>query len=377
MYSFKMIIRNMFNNVKVNISSEIYDTYDSEITAEFIILHKILLNFIVQIYGVYNLLFIVIGLVFYDRIGLDSYIGIFEIIFALFFLYSFNHWNEFYKKHINFFIGLIIFQFIIFTYIQYSYSENIVGFLPLIFSITISAITIIKYNKIYNWILFTILSLDIIASKFIYNESLIKLTILTVENVFIYYCAIFINAYFTKMKITEIINKKNLILQRDTDGLTGLINRNAAEKYINECLINNVFGVIMVLDIDNFKQVNDNFGHIKGDAVIIDIANKIKSFFCLGDCVARLGGDEFLVFIPNETDIESIRIKLRNILRASYTTIGEGDDAILISCSIGVVILQKDIEYNFESLYKLADDALYESKRNGKNTYTIWNNIKY
>lgn len=225
MYSIKKIIKSMFNNLKINISQEIYDIYDSEITSESIILHKMLLNFIVQVYGLYNLFFIVISLFLYKKINLDLYMGIVEIIIASFCIYFFNHWNTVYRKYLNFFIIISVFQFITVAYIQYSYSENILGFLPVVFSIIISSITIIKYNKLYNNMLLVILVLDIFITKLIYDESLMILTRLAVENIFIYYCAIFINVYFTKMKINEIINKEQLVLQRDTDGLTGLMNR--------------------------------------------------------------------------------------------------------------------------------------------------------
>lgn len=127
----------------------------------------------------------------------------------------------------------------------------------------------------------------------------------------------------------------------------------------------------MLFDIDNFKKVNDNLGHIEGDLLIIHIATKIKSFFRAEDCVARLGGDEFLAFIPNEIDIEEIENKTKSILRSCYISVGEGHDAIQISCSIGIFNLKESINYSFEDIYRLADEALYESKRNGKNTYTI------
>lgn len=376
MYVIKNIINSMFDNLKINISPEIYDIYDYEITAEFIMLNKMLLKFIVQIYGIYNLLLIGISLFFRGSIGIDCYIGIFEVIIALFFLYSFKHWSQFYKSNLNFFIGLSIFQFIIVTCAQYLYPKNIVGFLPVMFSIMISAVTIIKYNRVYNRILFTILCLDIIVGKLIYHESLIKLMILSVDNLFVFYCAIFINSYFTKMKINEIIQKTQLISQRDTDGLTGLMNRNAAEKYINEFLCSNKAGVIMVFDIDNFKKVNDNFGHVEGDLLLIDISRKIKSFFREGDCVARLGGDEFLIFIPNGINIECIENKAKSILQACYRNIGYGDNEVQISCSIGIVNIKDDYDYSFDNIYRLADEALYESKRNGKNRYTLWSNMK-
>ncbi|MGL5256912.1 MAG: GGDEF domain-containing protein [Proteocatella sp.] len=178
------------------------------------------------------------------------------------------------------------------------------------------------------------------------------------------------------MKINEIIQKTQLISQRDTDGLTGLMNRNAAEKYINEFLCSNKAGVIMVFDIDNFKKVNDNFGHVEGDLLLIDISRKIKSFFREGDCVARLGGDEFLIFIPNEINIECIKNKAKSILQACYRNIGDGDNEVQISCSIGIVNIKDDYNYSFDKIYRLADEALYESKRNGKNRYTLWIDIK-
>ncbi len=158
----------------------------------------------------------------------------------------------------------------------------------------------------------------------------------------------------------------------EMDMMTGLLNkvtmRSEVEKYLEECDIG-VCHALLMIDTDNFKSVNDQLGHQYGDKVIQFVASSIRDTFRDSDYVGRVGGDEFMVFMKHTTPsiTEERAEKLNSRIRHTFS---QGDIAVSISCSIGIAYFGIDGE-DFESLYKSADDALYEAKEAGKNCYRI------
>lgn len=125
-------------------------------------------------------------------------------------------------------------------------------------------------------------------------------------------------------------------------------------------------GALIILDLDDFKQVNDRFGHLKGDETLKFLAEILKSTFRSHDAIGRLGGDEFLVFVKGTID-RSILDKRMGELLAKVGRLGK----IPLSCSAGIRLVgEKDFDYN-EDLRK-ADVALYASKKLGKNCYSYY-----
>lgn len=159
-------------------------------------------------------------------------------------------------------------------------------------------------------------------------------------------------------------------MQRDS--LSGLYNKAATQMSVRRLLEKDSKGlyVFFILDIDNFKRVNDTCGHAVGDLVITDFASKIKGQFREGDIVGRIGGDEFVVFVPT-TSIQWVEMKVKSLSQALYYVFSDGEKSCTISASIGVAI-SPDGGTNFETLYKNADSALYETKEKGRNGYTIY-----
>ncbi|OON99740.1 MAG: hypothetical protein ATN35_11135 [Epulopiscium sp. Nele67-Bin004] len=168
--------------------------------------------------------------------------------------------------------------------------------------------------------------------------------------------------------ICNIQEEKDLEFKATIDALTGLYNRGTVEELITRELQKNCNGLFIVIDIDNFKQINDTFGYNKGDVVLREVAQKINCIFRKEDIVGRIGGDEFVVFlkIGNNLDISK---KAEHICNLIYETYYEGFKQVTISASIGIA--QTKDGTSFEEIYKLADEALYESKKRGKNTFTI------
>ena len=130
--------------------------------------------------------------------------------------------------------------------------------------------------------------------------------------------------------------------------------------------------IFILFDLDNFKKINDTFGHSVGDQVLVDMANILKKHFRSTDIVGRLGRDEFVAMVCDVKSelyyIENIVDSLRADLVQTYT---EGDISIVVSASMGIAVSPQD-GTTFKELYKNADAALYEVKKQGKNGYKRW-----
>ena len=170
--------------------------------------------------------------------------------------------------------------------------------------------------------------------------------------------------------------RKETILKKlaERDQLTGLYNRSTCENIIRETLNSSDPGAdvhaLLVIDMDNFKMINDTFGHMEGDAALVRLASGLSRLFRTGDVVGRLGGDEFFVFMTNCTDGDAPLQKARQIGQLFKNTYRVNDAEVNISASIGIALFPRE-GISFAALYKSADDALYEAKRRGKGGYAF------
>lgn len=147
-----------------------------------------------------------------------------------------------------------------------------------------------------------------------------------------------------------------------TDLLTGIYNRGYGEICVSNLLKENNGGTFTLFDIDDFKSINDTYGHDVGDKIIIEIANAIEKASHEEDIVFRLGGDEFAVYSPGIFSREEVKIIYENfVVRVKNIKIKEVDRPITIS--IGTTFVNKDKKETFSTLYKRADTAMYESKK--------------
>ena len=169
--------------------------------------------------------------------------------------------------------------------------------------------------------------------------------------------------------------EENLKIEREKnyiDDLTGLFNRKKLKEYIDEIIKQKkkFEGVMILMDLDNFKKVNDIRGHLEGDNLLRKFANIISTQFREKDIKARLGGDEFVVFIPNLIDKEILEKKVNSFLNVARKELSEYYLEYRLSVSLGVVYLDKDC-HSFEDLYNCADTAMYEVKHKGKDSFYI------
>lgn len=166
----------------------------------------------------------------------------------------------------------------------------------------------------------------------------------------------------------------DLIRKSERDLLTGLYNKSATQCRIEEIIMKsslNDMHALFIIDIDNFKGINDNLGHVFGDAVLTEIATRLKNQFRSSDVVGRVGGDEFMTFLCNIKSDAAVHEKAKEIckdLRKSFTA---NNNTHAISASVGIAIFGRHGR-TYGNLYYNADIALYTTKRGGKDGYSIF-----
>ncbi|MBI9096988.1 MAG: sensor domain-containing diguanylate cyclase [Spirochaetaceae bacterium] len=189
----------------------------------------------------------------------------------------------------------------------------------------------------------------------------------------------------TKQKLMELklIEANAKILEQNerleemsmTDHMTGLSNRRAMQQVL-EYLIDNykrtgeVFSILMI-DLDNFKQVNDKYGHDAGDAVICEVSRLLKKNLRKIDYKSRWGGEEFLVSLPRVDGEEALKIGKKLLQAVRETVIEHHKIDIHVTFSMGVTTYNRKI--SFQTLLKEADRALYKAKETGRNKIIQWN----
>ena len=175
-------------------------------------------------------------------------------------------------------------------------------------------------------------------------------------------------------------NMEELRRTAHIDALTGLYDREIFKQEITRHLSDEGTGALFMVDIDFFKHINDHFGHMIGDEVLMSLSESIRSVFTGEHICCRVGGDEFMMFVKNTSDktvIGQFAQRLNDVYRENAGSIAEGLNS---SLSIGIALsasVSFDTEDNelFETLYSLADKALYHVKENGKNGFAFYENI--
>ncbi|CAG9000846.1 MAG: hypothetical protein CENE_02853 [Candidatus Celerinatantimonas neptuna] len=177
---------------------------------------------------------------------------------------------------------------------------------------------------------------------------------------------------FSGVDIQEQLALTSELIQRaNTDPLTGLYNRNYLEEQLGQelkrCERTNTSLSLVLLDIDHFKQINDQYGHYMGDQVLIGMAKLFRQRTRSNDVFARWGGEEFVLILPDTTldDAESVAADYQKMLENQVFA-----DVIRCTCSFGVAGWQSGL--SSEILFQRADDMLYEAKAAGRNHIVCW-----
>lgn len=186
-------------------------------------------------------------------------------------------------------------------------------------------------------------------------------------------CVLFYILYTNKKRQSELLRFAN------TDALTGLKNKKSTENEIQRWLDSrndeqNSLQVFFIIDIDYFKTINDQHGHIAGDAALNRMGNLLKNIFRENDIMGRIGGDEFAILMKNVSSVETAEKKAEILKRAVHELFIEELCGDSLTCSMGISCCPMHGK-NFLELYKHADIALYETKKNGRDGYTIYQGI--
>lgn len=193
-------------------------------------------------------------------------------------------------------------------------------------------------------------------------------------------CVVYRNYASDSSKVILVITdidekkKKEILLreQAERDGLTGLYNAATTRSKVNEILASKHAAegnqIFILLDLDNYKLINDTFGHSYGDQVLIDVAAILNTHFRSSDIVGRLGGDEFVILLCNVKSYKYAEHLTKELCELLHKTYSEGARQVTMSASVGVAVAPSDGN-TFEELYKKSDTALYQIKKEGKNGY--------
>ena len=168
-----------------------------------------------------------------------------------------------------------------------------------------------------------------------------------------------------EQKTREVSDMKSKSSQ---DALTGLWNRAYTEEAVNELIAQGVEGALLMIDMDNFKAINDNYGHIAGDKTLKMFADTLRTYTTEEDILCRIGGDEFVAFIKGVNSKSEIGNLASDIISDLCYKLEQCKFETNSSVSIGIAQTPGD-GTEFNKIYNSADKALYHVKQNGKNSY--------
>lgn len=189
-----------------------------------------------------------------------------------------------------------------------------------------------------------------------------------------YFLGAVLNTYMITTKAKELTLKRYIEHDRDTDPLTLIYNKGAVGREITNHLEAGGTGVFMFVDLDNFKKVNDTYGHAFGDDVLHTFGDCIRRIFRHTDILGRFGGDEFIIFLPHPIEDEVVSTRAQDLLDLMQETIKIDDTTLDFHASIGIAKCPED-GTTYDEIMARADKALYYAKKNGKNMYMYYENL--
>ena len=296
----------------------------------------------------------------YQKLNVAIWISFLQMFFSLIWYLLFRYYFSSHKKHILTAAYLNIFQVTTILELQYFFYDDFISYTVIVCIILCTSLTVIGHIRKYLSIITLICISDIIAT-IIKNYTYIHsyyMHMYIIDTLFIVVIAVVINICFSRLKYQDFAKKQQILYFSERDSLTGLLNRKALEYSVQKHIKNNTLCALILLDLDNFKKLNDTLGHYEGDNCLCAVANALKQLFGQNDCVSRLGGDEFVIFMPHISDIDFVTEKTNAILKNVPRKYPYETGQISITCSIGVAFSKSTQNDLYEKLYKAADTAM-------------------
>lgn len=221
------------------------------------------------------------------------------------------------------------------------------------------------------WSFQILLSIAFIVSAYFSKDRVIFGLDLTNTLLFLF-TGIGISFFTQEDRITNLENSLRLKKEAEVDLLTGLLNRGTGVNKLTALVNNHKAGCFAIADLDDFKSINDAFGHMTGDEALIMFSKMLKNFFGKGDnLVIRLGGDEFALWLNGDFTFSEVEKDLSLLIQLTKEIRLKEQADYLITSSVGCSISDGLHFKDFNELYAIADKALYRAKREGKGRYVI------
>ncbi len=270
---------------------------------------------------------------------------------------------------------IIIEQFAYFTKWVFYYDENntfkvgplcYVAYFVLALYIIEFAYLVLKNSKNrsgFNTILIIFVILFIVSAALIETYTSVQ----GLGNVALVYSTIFFMFALQNKSLNSLIVKETKLSQ--IDGLSQLLNRKTGEDKTSSLIQQHVPGIFAIFDIDEFKHINDTYGHAVGDEAIIKVAEVLKDDLLSSSVVFRLGGDEFAIYLPNYLSKQDAEIIVEQLFEDINQIMLSADHNYHIKISLGMSLYDGKEDISFEELYKETDKKLYVAKTYEGNYY--------
>lgn len=267
----------------------------------------------------------------------------------------------------------IISTFLMLEFSYYLYGEQAISYTALVIISILTSITFVGYCLQYSVMIIGMVIIDALITADAYHAGLYcqEMIRYLIDLCFSATISISMHILFSNRTIREFSLTEKLVQLGERDSLTGLLNRRAIENIVSTYNEYSSLCAMIVIDLDNFKSINDTMGHSMGDSLLIRFANEMTSCFRSDDYICRLGGDEFMVFMPNLHFEDDAIKKANDVLSIFPIVYSRNDISISVTGSIGIVFSNAPCANLFSSLYESADALMYESKMNGKNRISI------
>lgn len=188
-----------------------------------------------------------------------------------------------------------------------------------------------------------------------------------------FYCISFMPSFhLAKTRVREFRMRQLIENERDTDELTGLLNKAAFFREARRAIAKSKNEILIIVDLDFFKQINDTYGHFTGDHVLRLVGESIRMNFRKSDILGRFGGDEFVILMDNTASLDFATEKCKQLISILNTTKifpNDNKNTPTIHASIGISICGES--YDIDSLFQKTDEALYNAKKAGKNAVCV------